>query len=98
MKFDGGPIILTQDKRFILFQGKNNNQRLSTKISYISSLKTNIINFGPMIEEGNWIGYFSFDWLLLLWSLLHFLSLSLTLLMAGYYFIFSFRSIWIEFL
>ena len=36
-----------------MFQSKNDYQHLLTKVYYITSLKSNIISFGQMTEEGS---------------------------------------------
>ncbi|XP_022927953.1 uncharacterized protein LOC111434803 [Cucurbita moschata] len=53
MKLCEGSIVSIQGKGSILFQCKNSDQCLFTKVYYISSLKNNIISLGQMTEEGS---------------------------------------------
>ena len=53
VKFGDGSIVPIQDKWSILFQCKNGDNRLLTKVYYIPNLKSNIISLGQMTEEGN---------------------------------------------
>ena len=52
VKFGDGSIISIQGKGSILFQCKNNDQRLLTKVYYIPNLKSNI-SLGQMTKEGS---------------------------------------------
>ena len=51
VKFGDGSIVLIQGKWSILFQCKNGDQRLLTKVYYISNLKSNIINLGQIRKK-----------------------------------------------
>ena len=53
VKLCDGSIISIQGKGSILFECKNSDQRLLTKVYYIPSLKSNIISLGQMTEEGS---------------------------------------------
>ena len=51
VKFGDGSIVPIESKGFILFQCKNGDQCLLTKVYYIPSLKSNIISLGQITEE-----------------------------------------------
>ena len=53
MKLCDGSIVSIQGKGSILFQCKNSDLCLFTKVYYIPSLKNNIIFLGQMTEEGS---------------------------------------------
>ena len=53
VKFSNGSIVPIHGKGSILFQCKNDNQRLLTKVYYIPNLKCNIISLSQITEEGS---------------------------------------------
>ena len=53
VNFGDGSVVPIQGKGSILFQCKNGDQRLLTKVYYIPNLKINTISLGQMTEEGS---------------------------------------------